>query len=163
MTAKTASIESRARDIALLSTVSSQPHVWEAMKLLVEMADEVERLRTRLASSSSALDDMRRWAETEIDARKRERDEVHAQLATVRAQADTLLAVNDEQEKEATVWRERFEQEQEERDANGHRLAAMTGARDEACDLLDGMMCGSESIARLRSIGSLIGQTRGGE
>ena len=35
----------RAREIAMYSVVSSQPHVWEAMGLLVEMADEIERLR----------------------------------------------------------------------------------------------------------------------
>lgn len=43
-------LPSRAREIASLSTVSSQPHVWEAMKLLVEMAEEIERLRGETAS-----------------------------------------------------------------------------------------------------------------
>jgi hypothetical protein len=45
MTSNPTSIVTRAREIASLSTVSSQPHVWEAMKLLVEMADEIEKLR----------------------------------------------------------------------------------------------------------------------
>jgi hypothetical protein len=195
MTANIISIESRAREIATLSTVSSQPHVWEAMKLLVEMADEIERLRSRLASSSSALDDMRRWAETEIDARKRERDEVHAQLATVRAQASELLAVNDEQEKECDrlrgevacagpamqELRTQYEQRLTASQAEVERLrAALPEAFDAGYAFAYDQAEVSEhdgwhrtdpriewpsdeklTAARLRSIGSLIGQTRG--
>lgn len=57
-------ITDRARELASLSTVASQPHVFEAMRLLVEMADRLDRyeeafeeVQCQAAGASRCIDD----------------------------------------------------------------------------------------------------------